>query len=272
MEKTVSGIFKKTICCMAIALALVAGAAMTPAYAVSHGIYTATAASHYKHPVTGVIEDSGGESSYVLGQSMTESALDTHALVEVDTEGNTFATIRLKLMDNIKNPSFQVDEQDVEASIMQEDAANNTADYRMRVDSEDSIIRCGMYVIPMGRDVVFYITLSDLEAAGENDAGDFITSIRIDPNYVGQPNESVQSEQPQAPVETLQPETTQSAETSNNKGGLQEYDENGNLIGSEGQDTGSADNGVIWIVIGSIGAVAVVGFCIWYFGFFKKRR
>lgn len=154
--------------------------------------------SHYKHPVTGVIEDSGGESSYVLGQSMTESALDTHALVEVDTEGNTFATIRLKLMDNIKNPSFQVDGQDVEASIMQEDAVNNTADYRMRVDSENSIIRCGMYVIPMGRDVVFYITLSDLEAAGENDAGDFITSIRIDPNYVGQPNESVQSEQPQA--------------------------------------------------------------------------
>lgn len=30
--------------------------------------------------------------------------------------------------------------------------------------------------------------------------------------------------------------------------GLQEYDENGNLIGSEGQDTESADNGVIWIV------------------------
>ena len=73
-------------------------------------------------------------------------------------------------------------------------------------------------------------------------------------------------------METLQPETTQSAEASNNKVGLQEYDENGNLIGSEGQDTESADNGAIWIVIGSIGAVVVVGFCIWYFGFFKKRR
>ena len=69
-----------------------------PTFAASNGIYTATATSHYKHPITGVIEDSGGEGSYVLGQSMTDSALNRAALVEVDPQGNTFVTVRLNLM------------------------------------------------------------------------------------------------------------------------------------------------------------------------------
>ena len=60
--------------------------------AAANGIYLATATPHYKHPQTGAIEDSGGESSAVLGQSMTESATDTTALVEVDPQGNTYIT------------------------------------------------------------------------------------------------------------------------------------------------------------------------------------
>lgn len=67
----------------------------------SNGIYTATATPHYRNPLTGKIEDSGGEDSEVLGQSMTESTTDTKALVEVDSNGNTYITVRLKLMDNI---------------------------------------------------------------------------------------------------------------------------------------------------------------------------
>ena len=69
---------------MVVMLALMAGITAIPAFAASNGIYTATATSHYKHPTTGKIEDSGGEGSYVLGQSMTDSALNKAALVEVD--------------------------------------------------------------------------------------------------------------------------------------------------------------------------------------------
>lgn len=73
-----------------------------------------------------MIEDSGGESSAVLGQSMTESVLCLQALVEVDPAGNMYETIRLSLMDNIENPQFMVQENgdshfyDVYSDCMQE--------------------------------------------------------------------------------------------------------------------------------------------------------
>ena len=152
---------KRAICSMVVMLALVAGITSVPVLAASPGIYTAT--FHYRHPTTGVIEDSGGESSYVLGQSMTDSALNKAALVEVDSSGATWVTIRLNLMDNIQSPQFQVDGSSVSATLMQEDYSNNTADYRMRVNSENSIIRCNMYVIPMGREVIFYIGIKTQE-------------------------------------------------------------------------------------------------------------
>lgn len=159
-----------------VVLALMAGITSVQALALSNGIYIATATPHYKYPVTGVIEDSGGEGSAVLGQSMTESALYNKALVEVDNNGNTYITVRLKLMDNIENPEFEVDGKSVSASLMQEDYTENTADYRMKVPSEKSIIKCSMYVIPMGRQVKFFITVSDLISG----SGDFITSVTVD--------------------------------------------------------------------------------------------
>lgn len=90
MKKLYCTNFFKTLCSMVVMLALVAGITAIPAYAVSNGIYTATATPHHRNPLTGKIEDLGGEDSEVLGQSMTESATDTKALVEVDSNGNTY--------------------------------------------------------------------------------------------------------------------------------------------------------------------------------------
>ena len=109
------------------------------ASALENGIYLADATPYYSHPYTGVIEDSGGESSSVLGQSMTESALCPQALIEVDSSGNMYATIRLSLMDNIENPQFMVQEDgyssfyDVSADCMQENLDNNTGDFRISI-------------------------------------------------------------------------------------------------------------------------------------------
>lgn len=175
MSKSIAKFFTK-LCCAVVVLALMAGITAVQALALSNGIYIATASPHYKHPVTGVIEDSGGEGSAVLGQSMTESALYNKALVEVDNKGTTYITVRLKLMDNIENPEFEVDGKSVSASLMQEDYTENTADYRMKVPSEKSIIKCSMYVVPMGRQVKFFITVSDLTSG----SGDFITSVAVD--------------------------------------------------------------------------------------------
>lgn len=199
---------KRAICSMVVMLALVAGITSIPVLAASNGIYTATATSHYRHPTTGVIEDSGGEGSYVLGQSMTESALNKAALVEVDSSGATWVTIRLNLMDNIQSPQFQVDGSSVSATLMQEDYTNNTADYRMRVNSENSIIRCNMYVIPMGREVIFYITVGGLSAG----SGDFVTSITVEePESVVEPEP--EPEQPAATTPQTPSNQTPSTQT-----------------------------------------------------------
>lgn len=199
---------KRALCSMVVMLALMAGISAIPAYAASPGIYTATATSHYKHPTTGVIEDSGGEGSYVLGQSMTDSALNKAALVEVDSSGATWVTIRLNLMDNIQSPAFQVDGSSVSATLMQEDYTNNTADYRMRVNSENSIIRCNMYVIPMGREVIFYITVGNLQSG----SGDFVTSITVEePDPVVEPEP--EPEQPAATTPQTPSNQTPSTQT-----------------------------------------------------------
>lgn len=327
MKKLYCTNFFKALCSMVVMLALVAGITAIPAYAASNGIYTATATPHYRNPLTGKIEDSGGEDSEVLGQSMTESATDTKALVEVDSNGSTYITVRLKLMDNIQNPTFKVDGSSVSASLMQEDYSANTADYRMKVASENSVIRCSMYVVPMGRNVIFFITVSNLNSG----SGDFVTSITVNnnksnnsksnnnsnnanssnnsysnnnsgsnnnssyepakssnnsssskssDNKSNKKSDKKKSKETTAPT-TVKPSTvvpttavteptTDSAQEVN---GLQEFDEQGSEVTAPAT-VDEVQNGsyAAWYVIGGVAVVLVAGFCVWYFGFFRKKK
>ena len=280
---------KRALCSMVVVLALMAGISTIPALAASNGIYTATATSHYKHPVTGIIEDSGGEGSYVLGQSMTESALNKAALVEVDPQGNTFVTVRLNLMDNIQNPQFQVDGSRngnfsaVSATVMQEDFTENTTDFRMRVPDENAVIRCNMYVIPMGREVIFYITVGNLQSG----SGDFIASVKVEqpaqkPEPEPEPEQSTTST-PAAQTPSSAPETSSedtgsassSDEDENAVVGLEEFDDSGNKVSDtsvEAEQGGGTGNPIVWWVIGGIIVIAIAGGCVWYFCFFKKKK
>ena len=295
---------KRALCSMVVMLALMAGITSIPALAASNGIYTATATSHYKHPTTGLIEDSGGEGSYVLGQSMTESALNKAALVEVDPQGNTYVTVRLNLMDNIQNPQFQVDGSRngnfsaVSATVMQEDFTENTTDFRMQVPDENAIIRCNMYVIPMGRDVIFYITVGDLKSG----SGDFIASVKVEqPAQEPEPEQSDTSASavqtpasstsdsqmsssvpPASEASSSTPETSSSdtGSTSSDEDedaviGLEEFDASGNKVSNtstEAEQDSSTGNPVIWWVIGGIVIVAIAGGCVWYFCFFRRGK
>lgn len=197
--------FAKGFCGILCCTALLMSSAIVSisASALDNGIYFADATPYYVHPYTGVIEDSGGENSAVLGQSMTESALCPQALIEVDPSGNMYATIRLSLMDNIENPQFMVQADgyssfyDVYADCMQENLDNNTSDFRFPITSENSIVRSTFYVVPMGRDVIFYIGFSNLTEG----SGDFVTSVEVVP-----PTEEEQTTQ--KPDETTEPEET----------------------------------------------------------------
>lgn len=284
----------RALCGMVAMLALVASVAAMPALAASHGIYTATATSHYRHPTTGVIEDSGGEGSAVLGQSMTDSALNKSALVEVDSSGNTWITIRLNLMDNIQSPKFQVDGSSVSATLMQEDYSNNTADYRMRVNSENSIIRCNMYVTPMGREVIFYITVGNLKSGSE----DFVTSITVEqPKATAAPAPSATktpaaastptpTKAPAAPATPTpeatavpsavpEPSPTTDPEAQSSASGLEEFDALGNAVeetqAPENTDS-SSGSPVLWWVIGGLVVIAAVGGGVWYVFFVRKGK
>ncbi len=197
--------FTKGICGLLFSAGLLMTSAIgsISASALNNGIYLADSTSYYAHPYTGVIEDSGGENSAVLGQSMTESALCPQALIEVDPDGNMYATIRLSLMDNIEEPQFMVQADgysefyDVQADCMQENLENNTSDFRFPIDSENSIVRSTFYFVPMGRDVIFYIGFSNLTEG----SGDFVTSVEV---------LSPTEEEPvtEAPTERAEPETT----------------------------------------------------------------
>lgn len=269
----------RMLCSVVVMLVLAASITAIPAYAASNGIYLATATPHYRHPTTGVIEDAGGDGSAVLGQSMTESALYRQALVEVDPHGTTYVTVRLKLMDNIQNPQFQVDGSAVSASLMQEDYTENTADYRMRVGSENSVIRCNMYVVPMGREVIFYITVSALQSG----SGDFITSVTAEDSGTAETETAGETPAETNPdTQTPAASDTKPAQDSTKTGesgreetptGLQEFDADGNLTQGQGTaKTEKSGGSAVWWVLGGLVLVLAAGGCVWYFGFFKKKK
>ncbi len=167
---------------MAVSLAA-AGPAAVPvsASALENSVCTAPANTYYLNPDTGVTDD-GGSRDPELGEGMCRSAVYEEALIEKDASG-TYVTIRMQLMSNIRDIQFSVQQtpgdpdsyESVSYDTMQEDASKDTADLRFAVPEADSYIRCDMYVIPMGRDVVYYINVSDDEA--QAGSGDFVTTV-----------------------------------------------------------------------------------------------
>ena len=307
------------VCGMVVMLVLVTSITAVPAYAASNGIYTATATGHYKNPNTGVIEDAGGEDSEVLGQSMVESAVMPQALVEVDPHGNTYITVRLGLVGSSSNLKFQVDGSPVSSKVTQEDFGNDTADFRMSVNSEHSVIRVSMYVEPMGRDVVFFITVSGLQK-GSGDFVSFVDVVKPDkPNKPDKPDKPAKQDKPDKadkpakkpkPQESVGQEMTDTSENQTQeqattkpdkeetkkpgkdetkkpgkkdpdkdkdqkqeeKPGIQEFDAEGNAVDAGNKAPESSGMKTFATVGGIIIAVAAVGFGIWYFGFFRKKK
>lgn len=162
----------------ALVFATVTGLPAIRVYAASGTVYHCAINRCYTHPVTGVIEDSGGESSYATGQGMVEGCVYATGILEATDDGAYYLTIRMSLMDYTSGHNFQV--QNVGDSGWSEpsemgvtgngsDSNGTTADVCMRVPSENCIIRCSMYVEPMGRDVIFYVYPSDYSEGNNTD-------------------------------------------------------------------------------------------------------
>lgn len=253
------------LACASLAAILLALAALTalgagPAYADSSSVATATASASYVNPDTGQIDDSGGKENEALGTSMCQGITGTSALVEKDTDGNTFVTIRLSEGDQLGQVSIASDASHanrygdaVAAQLMQQDTAANTADYRAQVASDDATLRVSMFVNPMGRSVVFFVTLS-AEVAG-NAAG-FVESVT--------PGQAAAEDKAPAAGASSSEQAGQSAASSQDKAadsGVKEFDGEGNEVdGSSGSALASPTTyavaaGIAVVVIAAVAAV-----------------
>ena len=152
-----------------ICVAVAFGFPAVSVHAETGAVYSCTINRSYSHPVTGTIEDSGGEASYATGQGMVEGAVYGSGLMEVTDSGNYYLTIRMSLIDYTSNQSFSVQNvgdsgwsgTGVAVTGNGSDSNGTTSDICMQVPSENCIVRVSMYVSPMGRDVVFYLYPSD---------------------------------------------------------------------------------------------------------------
>ena len=55
--------------------------------------------------------------------------------------------------------------------------------------------------------------------------------------------------------------------------GLQEFDASGNRVEHDASAPAKNNGGnVAWAMLGGVAAVLVAGGCVWYFGFFRKKK
>lgn len=121
------------------------------------------ATPYYAHPVTGAIEDPGNNPG--IGQGMTENVLSPQALLETTDDGRMFLSVRYNLANYIKNETFAVqnygDEDFYSVAAEVTGQTEETRDYRFEIPSKNIVVRATFFVGPMGRDVIFYYTISD---------------------------------------------------------------------------------------------------------------
>lgn len=211
-------------CIMAVMLGLFMGTGMSAmnVWAASGTIYTCSVHPCYAHPVTGVIEDSGGQGSYATGQGMVDGCIGDTGLMERTDSGEYYLTIRMSLMDFTANQSFMVQEVGASGWSVPEmgvtgtgtDQNGTTADVCIKVPSESCVIRGSMYVTPMGRDVIFYIYPDNYVAGNSTDMTPaIVTEASGAQNSVGVQN--VTDVAPEAGVQNVTDVTPNAGESGN---------------------------------------------------------
>lgn len=189
---------------------------------------------YYSHPVTGVIEDPGNNPG--IGQGMTENVVSPQALVETTDDGRIFLTVRYNLANYIKNESFAVqnygDEDFYSVAAEITGQTEETRDYRFEIPSKNIVVRATFFVGPMGRDVIFYYTISDFVEGNT----DFATLENVNSSSAGGTNETVEANQ-ETQINNVPPkEESASQSTMPNLKGLKPVENNsqvGQVLGPQ---------------------------------------
>ena len=155
---------RKICAAVLMSICLLAMGQPVQVHAASGTVYSCSITPSYRHPVTGVVEDSGGEASYATGQGMVEGCVYTNGMLEVTDAGEYYLTFRMSLVDYTTNHAFQVQNvgdsgwssTGMAVTATGTDTNGTTADICIQVPSESCVVRGSMYVTPMGRNVIFY--------------------------------------------------------------------------------------------------------------------
>lgn len=177
-------VIKWSLVSLVIVLAVL-GSSVQTIWALDSGTYLVTVKPSYKDPETGNVEDPGNNEA--IGQGMTERMCGSTGLLEIDTNGEMYLTVRYYLSQFIKDVSFDeriggtysslvFQEMQTKAPI---DGASDISDkygytdYRFKISSKDSVFRGKAYIDAMGRSVVYFFTCSNPMPG----RGDFVTSL-----------------------------------------------------------------------------------------------
>ncbi len=149
--------------------------------------YTMNIHGSYRHPRTGVIEDSGGEASEALGQSMVQRIMGEKAYYEEVGEDH-FLSVTFGLSNSISSFQFDVETGNgfAETSCERFFDGDNIAGYRIRTLSKETVLRARFFVEPMGRNVVFYLYGTDF-VPGNGTSFPSLTSHTEEPPQAQQP-------------------------------------------------------------------------------------
>ena len=267
----------KTNKILAVAFALAAslligvGAPSIEGHAASGTVYSCTVNRGYRHPVTGVVEDAGGEGSFATGQGMIEGCIYPSGLFEQTDTGECYLTIRMGLADFTSGHTFYVQSRGesgwtqvgVFASATGSDTNGTTLDVCIPVPQADCIIRGSMYVDPMGRDVIFFINPSNfVEGNSVGMVQSYVTEASAAPveePAVEEPVEEEAEEEPEA--EEAMPDVDDS--TLDNAKGLSLSTEKDVKVSEKAEEKPKSGNSAMIIVIAVIAIAAVAGGGVW---------
>lgn len=131
--------------------------------------FSCTVTGHYKNPLTNKVEDSGGESAMATGQGMVNGVVNKKGALTINN-GKYYLDFTLSLADFSSKHSFSDagTGSEVACSLVGHGKDDNgqTNKYRAQLSSQSSVLRISMYVEPMGRNVIYFISIGDLKEKG----------------------------------------------------------------------------------------------------------
>ncbi|MEK3784971.1 heme-binding Shp domain-containing protein [Paenibacillus sp. FSL K6-1230] len=139
------------------------------------GLYLLDNKTYYTNPDTGKVDD-GGDTS--IGNGMSRNVTYSKSLLEV-RDGKYLVTLRMKMISYISKVTIHVQKSKgdgdayspVSFKITGENKAEDTRDYQFEVSDPTLFIKPVIYVEPMGRDVMYFVSL--LEDSAQPDKGSF---------------------------------------------------------------------------------------------------